>query len=253
MRQRPVAILGAVATLGLFLLTNAKRMADAVAIIHLPHDVEEILTSMSQTPILISYGALTIGIGCLAYLVISHWWPKPKLAAPANPSNETKQEAPEKPQILPKSLKELFDTNFPHLGKKNRPIPITYDNLPTINCVMSVHQDFDSGVEFISFYIPKCGKVVDVCEYFAHNFRRDYDQLSAQIHINIPSPGEPMADRSTDLTLSPRVYLYHEDEMDYEARARVTGLFRVLGLIAKLRGQSYQTEEWKNRLLAQTA
>jgi len=40
--------------------------------------------------------------------------------------------------------------------------------------------------------------------------------------------------------------------MDYEARARVTGLFRVLGLIAKLRGQSYQTEEWKNWLLAQT-
>ena len=47
MRQRPAAILGAVATLGLFLLTNAKRMADAVAIIHLPHDVEEVLTSMS--------------------------------------------------------------------------------------------------------------------------------------------------------------------------------------------------------------
>ena len=117
MRQRPVAILGAVATLGLFLLTNAKRMADAVAIIHLPHDVEELLTSMSQTPILISYGALTIGIVCLAYLVISHWWPKPKLAAPANPSNETEQEAPEKPQILPKSLKELFDTNFPHLAR----------------------------------------------------------------------------------------------------------------------------------------
>jgi hypothetical protein len=94
---------------------------------------------------------------------------------------------------------------------------------------------------------------VDVCEYFAQNFRRDYDQLSAQIHINIPSPGEPMVDRSTDLTLSPRVYLYHEDEMDYEARAGVTGLFRVLGLIAKLRGKSHQTEEWKNRLLAQTA
>jgi hypothetical protein len=34
MRQRIVATLGAIVTLGLFLLTNAKRLADAISIIH---------------------------------------------------------------------------------------------------------------------------------------------------------------------------------------------------------------------------
>jgi len=62
-----------------------------------------------------------------------------------------------------------------------------------------------------------------------------------------------MIDRSIDLALSPRLYVYHEDEIDYDGRARVTGLFRILGLIAKLRGKAYRNEEWRNRLLAQTA
>jgi hypothetical protein len=73
MRQRLVATIGAIVTIGLFVLTNAKRLADAISIIHLPHDTEELLTSMSATPMLISYSALAIGLSCLAYLIISHW------------------------------------------------------------------------------------------------------------------------------------------------------------------------------------
>ena len=77
MRQRLAATIGAIVTLGLFVLTNAKRLADAISLIHLPHDIEEVLTSMSATPILISYSALAIGLSCLAYLMISHWRPPP--------------------------------------------------------------------------------------------------------------------------------------------------------------------------------
>ena len=73
MRQRLAATIGAIVTIGLFVLTNAKRLADAISLIHLPHDVEEVLTSMSATPILISYGALAVGLSCLTYLIISHW------------------------------------------------------------------------------------------------------------------------------------------------------------------------------------
>jgi hypothetical protein len=84
MRQRLAATIGAIVTIGLFVLTNAKRLADAISIIHLPHDTEELLTSMSATPILISYGALAIGLSCLAYLIIRHWRapPVPNSAAP---------------------------------------------------------------------------------------------------------------------------------------------------------------------------
>jgi hypothetical protein len=84
MRQRLAATIGAIVTLGLFVLTNAKRLADAISLIHLPHDVEEVLTSMSATPILISHSVLAIGLSCLAYLIISHWLtpPVPNSAAP---------------------------------------------------------------------------------------------------------------------------------------------------------------------------
>lgn len=41
MRQKIVATFGAIATIGLFLLSYAKRLTDAISIIHLPHDVGE--------------------------------------------------------------------------------------------------------------------------------------------------------------------------------------------------------------------
>jgi len=239
---------------------------------------------MSQTPVLISYSALAIGLVCLTYLAISRWWPKPKPPvpdkpigettqeapekppapdnpigetaqeapekppAPDNPIGETTQEAPEKPPILPKPLKELFENDFPRLGKKMRPVPVTFENSPAIDCMMFIYQDFDSGVEFTSFYIPMCGRPVDVCDYFANNFRRDYDQLKAQIHFNIRAPGETVTDRSIDLPLSGRVYLYHEDEMDYQDYARLKGLFRLFGLIPRFRGPNYTMDEWKTTI-----
>lgn len=76
MHQRVAAVIGAVATIGLFALTNAKRLADAISIVHLPHDVGEFLTAMSAVPTLISYGALAIGVVCVAYLVLSTRKPK---------------------------------------------------------------------------------------------------------------------------------------------------------------------------------
>jgi hypothetical protein len=86
MRQKLVATIGAIITIGLFLLTNAKRAADTISIIHLPHDVGEILTSMSQTPNLISNAALAVGLICLAYLVVSHWRREATLQQPASPN-----------------------------------------------------------------------------------------------------------------------------------------------------------------------
>jgi hypothetical protein len=156
-----------------------------------------------------------------------------------------------KPLVLPKPLKELFDGDFPNLGKKTRPVALNYNNWAPINCVMLVHQDFDSGTEFISFYVPKCGKIVEVCDYFVNNFRRDYDQLKAQIHFNIRAPGETIMDRSADLRLSGRVYLYHEDEITYQALAQVTQLFERHDLTVRFRGPKYVADEWNKRLLAQ--
>jgi hypothetical protein len=86
MHQRLAAILGAVATIGLFALTYAKRLADAISIIHLPHDAGEFLTAMSGTPLLVSYGALAIGIACLVFLAWSSWKPKnPKVVIDKSP------------------------------------------------------------------------------------------------------------------------------------------------------------------------
>jgi hypothetical protein len=100
MRQKLAATIGAIVTIGLFLLTNAKRVADAISIIHLPHDVGEVLTSMSQTPILISNAALGIGLICLAYLIASHWRSEKNPPQPAPPKQAPLLETPSR-EILP--------------------------------------------------------------------------------------------------------------------------------------------------------
>jgi hypothetical protein len=92
MHQRLAAILGAAATIGLFALTNAKRLADAISIIHLPHDVGEFLTAMSGVSELVSYGALAIGIACLAYLAWSSRKPKRSKVAEPPPANQSDKE-----------------------------------------------------------------------------------------------------------------------------------------------------------------
>ena len=81
MQSKRGAIIGAVVTLGLFVLTNAKRAADALAIIHLPHDLGEFLTAMSRVPELLSYGALATGIICVAYLIAGSWEAAPTVDA----------------------------------------------------------------------------------------------------------------------------------------------------------------------------
>jgi hypothetical protein len=63
-----VAGFGATVTLGLFLLTKAKNLADIFAVIHLPHDISEALTVMSNVPAFLSYGALATGLICVGYL-----------------------------------------------------------------------------------------------------------------------------------------------------------------------------------------
>ncbi|MGF6311771.1 hypothetical protein ABIB82_003085 [Bradyrhizobium sp. i1.8.4] len=103
MRQKWTAVLGAAVSIGLFLLTIAKRLADAISIIHLPHDAGEFLTAMSKTPALIAYGALTVGIICLAYLVVtSIWMPGPQKLARGQPRDaDGKAQAEGGGSILP--------------------------------------------------------------------------------------------------------------------------------------------------------
>jgi hypothetical protein len=199
--------------------------------------------------IVVGAGIATIYIAVQFFLAKKRSQRSAQDEAPA--TVKSNMDSSEKSPILPKPLKELFDTDFPHLGKKTRPIPLNYQNSEQINCVMQVHQAFESGVEFISFYIPRCGKVVEVCDYFANNFRHDYDQLKEQIHFNIRSPGETIMDRSADLRLSGRVYLYHEDEMNYSEYARVTESFGRHDLTPRFRGSGYVADEWRKRLLGQ--
>jgi hypothetical protein len=195
-------------------------------------------------------GSLALGF-IYAFLV----WGVPALRRIGVPKhNDGNVLSPEPPirtpdPIMPKRLKDLFDADFPNLGKKMRPITLTYDGLDhPIACMMYVHQDFDSGSEFISFYIPACGKPLEVCDYFVHNYRPQYDQLKQQIHFNIRAAGEAIVDRSIDLNFSGRVYLYHEDDLTYAAFAQITEMFNQRHITVRFRGQNYVTDEWRKRL-----
>jgi hypothetical protein len=56
-------------------------------------------------------------------------------------------------------------------------------------------------------------------------------------------------DRSSNLILSGRVWLYYEDELSYQELAEVKEMFESKGLNVRFRGPTYVSDEWKQRLL----
>jgi len=213
---------------------------------HLPKVYEMFAATIGLLPAEIwLLAGLIIGMSASLEYALKH---KRQLAtALTSPMSETARETQQ--SILPKPLEELFKTDFPGLGKKIRDLTLTFDGNDSIHCVMYVYQEFASGTEFIALYVPPCGLTSNVCDYFAHNYRKHYDELKRTIQMNVLGPGDFTHDRSADLAFSGRLYLYHADKLSLGELAEISNLLQSKGLNVKFRGAKYVADEWKQRLI----
>ena len=70
MRTKIIAAVGVVVSWGPLLITGAKRLADGYAIIHIPHDTQELIMALSHYETYVSLGGFLLGCFCVVYLVL---------------------------------------------------------------------------------------------------------------------------------------------------------------------------------------
>jgi hypothetical protein len=149
-----------------------------------------------------------------------------------------------KPTLMPKTVKQLFETEFPALLKLTSALDATFADGTKLQVPMYVYHDYDSNADFVGFYVPHSPHLFDVALSLIAGHKDEYQKLRKEIQIETKGPGDLVTVKSEDLTFTGRVYLYHEDELSLRQLADLTDAYKAANLIVQFRGQSYAAGKW---------
>jgi hypothetical protein len=134
------------------------------------------------------------------------------------------------------SIREFFDTDFSRLHFAHQSLNAHSTNIE-VEVIARVHFDFDSNTKYISYFIPRCPDLLEVClELLAEpNFTLS---IADGLEIQQNFPGEqPIS--SKDLKFSGRVFIYSESELPDEDLASIKQQAVQQGLAIQFRGSEF--------------
>jgi len=122
------------------------------------------------------------------------------------------------------TLREYFDTDFPVLNTATT-LSLTLSNKlssqsATYEVPARVHQDFDSGIKYISYFVGSCPDIYALCEGLVMNPQWVMDAVAQTVEVQSGYPGQKMLN-TADLKFSGRIFLYTEDVLPLEAAAKL--------------------------------
>jgi hypothetical protein len=160
--------------------------------------------------------------------------------------------------VAPLTLKQLFETDFKlfansyqttlTIGSKTQKFPEM-----TLKFTAKLWMDLREGTEILGFYIPtqdadpekSSQKTVLLCRHLPDRFSEIIKQLKG-LEVSSPIPRGSML-KSTDLTLSRRVYIYHEDFMSPQDTGDLVREYEARQLLPEFRSTDYlATQELLN-------
>src|SRR5688572_20380871 len=109
------------------------------------------------------------------------------------------------------TLKEYFDTDFPHFYSFHKTYSLASTTLDAETDVIGrVHFNFDSNAKFLSYFIPSCPNLVELCVALLENL--DWVlSLTNELYIERRFfSEEPM--KNSELQFSRRIFIYSEDQ-----------------------------------------
>jgi hypothetical protein len=169
-----------------------------------------------------------------------------EVSSPQQPSTSTVPDKPAGKHVdRPKTLFELFNTDFSNLLKLSSEVTATIGNTDgtshNIAAKVSVYSDYIANSKFYSFYIPKSpvNQSFDVCTRLAKEYPNIINKISDSVITSTKEPGGPSIS-SRDLVFSGRIYLYHENDMSLKQKAELEDLFKANGAHIIFRGPDYQ-------------
>jgi len=160
------------------------------------------------------------------------------------------------------TLKQLFLTDFKvfanntettlTIGSKSHKFPEV-----TLKFTAQLWMDLREGTEILGFYIPiqdkdpeeSSKRTVRLCRILPDNFPQILKQLRG-MEVSVSNDRGSML-KSTDLTLSRRVYIYHEDSMSPQDTGDLVREYETRQFLLEFRGSEYRAKQELLRAIQQ--
>ena len=190
-------------------------------------------------------GMFISGIAFLTFAAIYSWPRRPAtptvpLAAVAKPSS------PQKP--WKHELGDLYNLDFNLLSTQVDPEIVTKapdDPAPIkIRIIFRVYQDFNSGTDFVSIFIPVSHdirtdkKIYDIIQFLRDQIKDNYDNLKKRIGTGMGGRGIPYSE-GKDLKFSGRVFIYTIEPFTPIQIGDLMKWYQDTGLSLQIRGYDY--------------
>ena len=149
-------------------------------------------------------------------------------------------------QVIVKSFRQVFDTDFPALGSLGNEQEIyNKDTGKTIAVAPTrLHYDYGSGSKFVSIFLPPGDLDVDlyVCMFYTRHIQetlRMDDSGDLKFRIESRQAGDSDSLSTDKFAFSNLIYIYALPEMKLEDKSKVLAAFREKGITAIFRGIEY--------------
>lgn len=184
---------------------------------------------------------LAVAIPALSFLPAMYFVVHMAIGQPSSraPTNTSGAAAPTKDATPPRRLRALFEADFPN-GLKVREDATLEQAGTRLTITFERVLDFDAGTRYLAFYIPESNISLPVCYYIAARFKEFMDPTTGATKIGRQSSGDPTVMKSTDMKPSGLVYLYVEDDLDLQEKAKLAAFYKSKGLTMQFRSLDYE-------------
>lgn len=147
------------------------------------------------------------------------------------------------PQV-PKSLLELFRTDFPNTLRGVTEIKFTANDETYAGITAQSYADFNTNTSFVGYFVPRSASMLPAILALAESTQWTLDHFNSSMHVEMRDPADIQSIKMKDLTFTKMVYVYHEGDLDIQQIATADAHYRSKGLFLHLRGSNYSTMRW---------
>ena len=154
------------------------------------------------------------------------------------PGAPTRQNVVATPINPPKSLHDLFRSDFPVLSA-DKDVTVTLADGRVIPIPSRVLMDFNSMSMYLAFFVAHAPETFTLCQAIARGYQSVIDEWKSTMDIHGGHAGDTSITKMADLRFTGRVYVYYESNLTRQELASLETEFANNGASAQFRGMTY--------------
>lgn len=142
----------------------------------------------------------------------------------------------------PLTMKQIFDSDFPGVGKTMMNQNIRFDGKVFVFSG-SEFWDIPTASYFLAFYVGKSQSYLEVSHVIAACIDAIRNNMG-QVDIEVTSAGDTVILNNLNMSFSKQVYLYFDGELSTADKSAIEKEFSALGYTAHIRTRTYMMLHW---------